>query len=292
MSAPELPEAPTISPTVGRRWLAQEVRRLREAAGLKQSEVAKRLRCNGSKIGHMESMRNTISGPDLEVMLPFLGVPPERIGWYLQLADVAMEKGWWDGNRAIPEWFSLYIGLEWGASEIHEWDLGYVPGLLQTRSYAAAVIRDGITATERHFDELTELRLQRQAALDRPEHPLVLHAIVDEAALRRRVGSVSMMHEQLKFLADANSRPQTTLQVIPFGAGPHRGQLGSFQWLGFPRNDDPGVVYVENQKGGLYLEEPAEIAVFHEEFAQLKQRALSPEDSSEFLAELVEDAAS
>ncbi|MGW3468053.1 helix-turn-helix domain-containing protein [Saccharopolyspora sp. NPDC000995] len=91
VSASDLSEVLTISPTVGRRWLAQEVRRLREAAGLKQSEVAKRLRCNPSKIGHMESMRNTISGPDLEVMLSFLGVPPERIDWYLQLADVAMK---------------------------------------------------------------------------------------------------------------------------------------------------------------------------------------------------------
>jgi transcriptional regulator with XRE-family HTH domain len=292
VSASDLPEAPTISPTVGRRWLAQEVRRLREAAGLKQSEIAKRLRCNPSKIGHMETMRNPISGPDLEVMLPFLGVPPERIDWYLQLADVAMEKGWWDGNQAIPEWFSLYIGLEWGASEIHEWDLGYVPGLLQTRSYAAAVIREGIRATERHFEEQTDLRMQRQTALDRTEHPLRLHTIVDEAALHRRVGGTSVMHEQLEFLADANRNPQITLQVIPFAAGTHRGQLGSFQWLGFPRQDDPGVVYVENQKGGLYLEESVEIAGFHEEFRQLEQRALSPADTTKFLIELAEEAAS
>ena len=70
----------------------------------------------------MESMRNAISGPDLEIMLPFLGVPAERVDRCLQLSDVAREKGWWDGNQAIPEWFSLYIGLEWGASEFHEWD--------------------------------------------------------------------------------------------------------------------------------------------------------------------------
>ena len=55
-------------------------------------------------------------------MLPFLGVPAERVDRCLQLSDVAREKGWWDGNQAIPEWFSLYIGLEWGTSEFHEWD--------------------------------------------------------------------------------------------------------------------------------------------------------------------------
>ncbi|MCA1189235.1 MULTISPECIES: hypothetical protein [unclassified Saccharopolyspora] len=46
----------------------------------------------------MESMRNAIGGPDLEIMLPFLGVPAERIDWYLRLAEVAKQKGWWDGS--------------------------------------------------------------------------------------------------------------------------------------------------------------------------------------------------
>ncbi|MGW1681466.1 Scr1 family TA system antitoxin-like transcriptional regulator [Saccharopolyspora sp. NPDC002376] len=61
-------------------------------------------------------------------------------------------------------------------------------------------------------------------------------------------------------------------------------------WLS--RRDDPGVVYIENQKGGLYLEEPSEIAGFHEEFARLEERALSPADKTKFLTELVEDAES
>lgn len=277
--------APTLSPTVGRRWLAQEVRRLREEAGLKQSDVAKRLRCHPAKIGHMESMRNAISGPDLEVMLSYLGVPADRLDWYLQLADLSQEKGWWDGNRAIPDWFSLYIGLEWGASEIREWDLGYVPGLLQTRAYAEAVIKDGVSGTERHFQEQTDLRLQRQQALYRSERPLAMHAIVDEAALQRSVGTHDVMREQLEYLA--HDKPtQVVLQVMPLSTGEHRGQLGSFSWLGFPRSDDFGVVYVENQLGGLYLEEPDEITGFDAEFRQLHDRALSPEESGLFLTEL------
>lgn len=99
------------------------------------------------------------------------------------------------------------------------------------------------------------------------------------------------MSEQLEFLVTVSRHRQVTLQVIPFEAGPHRGQLGSFQWLGFPRPDDPGVVYVENQKGGLYLEESHEITGFHEEFAQLEQRALSPAESTKFLTKLVGDTA-
>ncbi|WP_207954277.1 helix-turn-helix domain-containing protein [Saccharopolyspora elongata] len=281
----------TISPTVGRRWLAQEIKRLREAAGLKQSDVAKRLRCNPAKIAHIESMRNAVSGPDLEVMLPFLGVPPERVDWHLQLADLAKGKGWWDGNRAIPDWFSLYIGLEWGASEIHEWDLGFVPGLLQTRAYTEALINAGSRVSDVQQRQQVEARLQRQGALHRDTDALKLHAIVDESVLHRTMGDDLILRDQIAHLAAMSEHPQVTLQIMPFHAGPHRGHLGSFHWLGFPRADDPGVVYVENQKGGLYLEEPEEITDFRADFDRLAQTALPAEDSRNLLEKLVKGKA-
>ncbi|MGI8307360.1 helix-turn-helix domain-containing protein [Saccharopolyspora hattusasensis] len=291
MNDAEAPSPQTISPTVGRRWLAQEIKRLREAAGLKQSDVAKRLRCNHAKIAHIESMRNAVSGPDLEVMLPFLGVPSERVDWYLQLADIAKEKGWWDGNRAIPEWFSLYIGLEWGASEIHEWDLGYVPGLLQTRAYSEALITAGSRVSNAQQRQQIEARLQRQDALHRDTGTLKLHAIVDESVFHRRMGSDFILKDQIAHLIAMSEHPQVTLQIMPFHAGPHRGQLGSYSWLGFPRADDPGVLYLENQKGGLYLEESEEITDFRADFDRLAQTALPAEDSCNLLEKLVKGKA-
>ncbi|MGW1681465.1 DUF5753 domain-containing protein [Saccharopolyspora sp. NPDC002376] len=140
---------------------------------------------------------------------------------------------------------------------MREWDLGYVPGLLQTRAYAAAVIREGITATERHFDEQTNLRLQRQTVLDRAEHPLKLHTIVDEGAVRRRVASNQVMREQLTFLASANDHPQITLQVVSFDAGTHRGQLGSFQWLGFPAGTTRVSSTSRTRRAGCTSKSPA-----------------------------------
>ncbi|MDR7303260.1 helix-turn-helix domain-containing protein [Haloactinomyces albus] len=289
MNHVELPEIPTVSPTVGRRWLAAEIRRLREAAGLKQGDVAKRLRCGTAKIAHMESMRNTISGPDLELMLSLFGVPAERVDWYLQLADFAKERGWWDGNRAVPGWFSLYIGLEWGAGEIREWEMGFPPGILQTRSYIEALIRSEDGPSEVVLQEQVAARLRRQEAFKRTEHPLTVHAIVDEAALRRRVGGPRIMREQYEYLAEVQATANVTVQVMPFGAGQHRGHLGSFQWLGFPRAGDPGVVYVENQRGGLYLEEVEEIATFNGVFEALAEQALSPPDSTKFLTDLAKE---
>nr|BFF02111.1 helix-turn-helix transcriptional regulator [Streptoalloteichus tenebrarius] len=220
-------------------------------------------------------MRNPFNAVDLEIALPFLGVPPDQVEWYLRIWEASREKGWWDGNQAIPSWFSLYVGLEWGASEIHSWDLGHVQGLLQAPGYAEAVIRDGATVDDDTIKEQVATRLRRQEAMRRPEAPLRLHAILDESVLRRRVGSLDVMREQLRHLATLDGHPTITLQVMPFERGEHRGQLGSFTWLGFPQADDPGVVYVENQSGGLYLEKPEQLSEFRADFAELSRRALS-----------------
>ncbi|GAB2682568.1 helix-turn-helix transcriptional regulator [Saccharopolyspora gloriosae] len=283
--------AQPVSPTVGRRWLAQEIRRLRENAGLKQGDVAARLRCAQGKIAHMESMRNAISGPDLEIMLPFFGVPAERIGWYLQLADVAKQKGWWDGNQAIPDWFSLYVGLEWGASEIREWDLGFIPGILQTRAYAEAVLGDDLSVSEERLAKQAEARLRRRDALTREDLPLFMHAIIDEAALRRVIGGERVMVEQIQHLLEFCASPHVIVQVMTFDRGPHRGQLGSFHLLDFANADDRGVVYVENQAGGTCLEEVAEVESFRQVFEELTMKALSITDSEVFLRELAKDLA-
>jgi hypothetical protein len=110
-----------------------------------------------------------------------------------------------------------------------------------------------------------------------------VHAILDEAVLLRQVGDVRTMLSQLDHLVTLGRRPNITIQVMPFGAAGHRGHLGSFKWLGFPLDDDPGAVYLENQWGGLFLEKPEELAVFHADFADLAERALSPQDSTSLL---------
>jgi len=273
-------DPPMLSPTVGRRWLAQEIRRLREAAGFKQSDVAKRLRCNPTKITHIETMRNPINGPDLEVMLPFFGVPADQIDWYLQVCDLSKTKGWWDGDQAIPSWFSLYVGLEWGASEIRWWDMGFVYGMLQTRGYAEAVLQD-LNAVDS--------RLHRQKALYRDTSPLRVHAIFDESVLLRQVGDAETMREQLKHLVALSKLATITIQVMPLSTGAHRSHLGSYHWLGFPQDGDPGAVYVENQLGGQFLEKPEELAVFAADFAELTKLALSAKESVALIAQRAEE---
>lgn len=280
------PRIPEHSPTVAGRWLANDMRKWRLQADLKQGEVAAELGCGQARIGHLETGHSPIRRGDLLVMMPMYGVPAERRDWYLDLCAKARQKGWWDGADGVPSWFSLYLGLESGAERTLCYDRGYVPGLLQTREYIDAVIAAGHPDDPDYAAKLTEQRVQRQQVLDRDEEPLELDAIIDEAALRQEVGDRKLMREQWNHLVEMAGHPRVSLRVVSFGSGAHAGQHGSFQIFDFPNPEDPGVVYLEVLRGGLYLEENDELANYRIAFDRLESLALNPDDSVEFLKKL------
>jgi transcriptional regulator with XRE-family HTH domain len=275
--------AEASSPTVWRRWLAFELARLRKEAGLDQKAVAKALRCTVGKVSYYETAERPVVVRDLdEVLLPLYDVPEERWPIYLQAAKDSRRKGWWERYDAatLPSWLSLVVGLEQGASQLRIYEAQLVPGLLQTREYADAVARRG--TAERTEDEIArhvELRLARQAALDREPDPLRLWVVIDEAVLRRVVGSQGVMRGQLEHLAEMAQRPKVTVQVVPFARGAYPGMTGRFEIIGFPWPTDPGVAYVEHRAGALYLEEPREIEAHVVAFEHTSALAVSPSES-------------
>lgn len=273
------------SPTVWRRWLAHELLRLRKAASLERADVAKVVRCTPQKIGHLETAVVPPKVRDLEeVLLPMYHVPEERWAYYLQAARDARQKGWWESHAdALPGWFSLYIGLEQGASDIYHWDPQLVFGLLQTAGYASAVLRgDTAERTDAEAERQLKLRLERQRILDGEEPPR-LWVVLNETALRANVGGLDVMRAQLQHLVNIAQRPRVTIQVLPKHAGAHPGMLGSFHILGFPTDGDPGVVYLEHRTGALYLEQPSELRDYRIAWEHLVGLALSPTDSVDLI---------
>lgn len=280
------PRFPEHSPTVAGRWLASDLRKLRRAAHIKQTVVAKELGCTPGKVVHFESGRSPIKRADLLAMLPLYGVPEERRTWYLDLCEKARQKGWWDGADGVPTWFGLYVGLEWGAEQIVSYDLGTIPGLLQTREYAEAVMESGFPDEPETAAGLVDQRMQRQRALDRSQDPLTLHAFIDEAALRREVVSRKVMRVQLDHLNRMAEHPHVTVQVVPYSAGAHSGHIGNFHILDFPNPEDPGVVFLENRCGGLYLEENDELDEYRRVVSELASLALDVETTKDFFGRL------
>ena len=284
------------SPTVWRRWLAFELTRLRREAGLDQKDVAKALRCTVGKVSYYETAERPVVVRDLdEVLLPLYRVPEGRWPVYLQAARDSRQKGWWESYSAdtLPSWFSLFVGLEQGAAQIQSYEAQLVPGLLQTREYADAVARRGTAErTEDVIERHVELRMTRQAVLHREPDPLRLWAVLDEAVLRRVVGSPTIMRDQLRHLAEMASRPKITVQVVPYTHGAHPGMAaGPFQVLRFSWPADPGVIYLEHRSGGIYLEQPHEIDAHTVAFEHLCVLALSPDESATMIQNVAEEKA-
>ena len=275
-------------PTARRRRLGFELRRLREAAGLKLEQVAGELRIAASTLSRIETGRSPCRAIYLTVMLDLYGVTDaEQVLLLKDMARQGQRKGWWAGyDEVLPTGFGIYVGLENEASSLRAYEPQVVHGLLQTPEYARVVQRawDWRAGSER-IDRQVELRLRRQEVLTRPAGPLELWVILDEAVLRREVGGPEVMRPQLGRLAEAADQPNVTVQVLPFGQGAHAGLSGAFHLLDFP-GGDPSVTYVESPGGNIYLEKAHEVRRWSEAFDQLRAQALSPEDSRRMIAKL------
>jgi transcriptional regulator with XRE-family HTH domain len=265
------------SPTVRRRRLGIELRRLRDDAGLTIEQVAGALECSDSKISRIETGQVGATPRDVRDMLQLYGVAGQRRDALLQSAREARQRDWWQAysdTLIVP-----LVGMEAAASSIRVYETLLVPGLFQTRQYAGTVIRTvRPDLRPEEVERWVEFRMARQSLLAR-DLPPALSAVLDEALLRRPVGGPTAMGEQLHHLARVAALPTVTLQVLPFAAGHHAGMSGAFTIFSFPELDDPDVVYLEHTKSDLYLESEEEVRRYASAFDQLRAMALPPDDS-------------
>ena len=278
------------SPTVRRRRLALELRRLREAARLTCEEVAEHLECSASKISRVETGRVSVSPRDVRDMLELYGVPADQRESLVQLARDSRQKGWWHAySDTMQPQMATYIGLESAASEIRIYEVSLIPGLLQTEDYARAVIRAGmVNSPAEDIERRVSLLMARQPAVVRDDPPKVW-AVLDEAALRRRVGGSGLMRLQLEHLLAQAALPNVAVQVIPFAGGAHPAMGRPFIILVFPERVDTDVVYLEDLTSALYLEDVAEVDRYNVFFNHLRATALSFDDSAALITSVLKD---
>lgn len=273
------------SPTLRKRRLVSELRRLREEAGLTIEEVGDKLECSASKISRIETGRVGVSPRDVRDMLDLYGSAGPVVDELVQLAREARRKAWWDEYGDIVP--GRYVGFEADAESIRTYQGLMIPGLLQCEAYTRALIAEVMTGvSDAELDRRVRVRKARQALLTEDD-PLRIHAVVDEAALRRRVGGRDVMREQLERLRETTAEPNITVQVMPFAAGGHPGMDGPFVILSFPEHLDPDVVYIESTRSGVYLEQPSDVQSYATMFEHLVNRSLSPADSAALIAEVV-----
>lgn len=283
--------ASNVNPTVRRRRLGQELRRLRELKGMTAEEVAERLLVSQSKISRLENGRRSISQRDVRDLCGVYEVEDQRIvDSLMQMAKDSRQQGWWHAFGDIP--YSVYIGLETDAESLRVYEPQIITGLLQTRPYAEAIVRGGAPeATETENDKRVEVRLRRQSRVAAERDPLRLWVVLDEACLRRVVGSRQIMREQLEYLVEVSQQPHITVQVLPFDVGAHPGLSGQYSILEFSDAADSSVVYIEGVTSDLYLEKAHDVQKYTVMYEHLRAQALNVDQSRQLIEDLAKDYA-
>jgi hypothetical protein len=278
-------------PTVLRMLLGAHLRRLREAQGVSREDAGWEIRASESKISRMELGRVSFKERDVEDLLTLYGqVDTDERERLLALARQANTPGWWHRyGDVLPNWFQSYLGLEAAASLIRTYEVQFVPGLLQTADYARSVVLLGHgRAKAEEIDRRVDLRMRRQKILDRPE-AVQLWAVIDEAVLRRPVGSRSTMRGQIQALIDATQRQSVHLQVLPFQVGGHSAAGGAFSILRFPDQELPDIVYVEQLSSALYLDKRDDVELYVDAMERLCVEADQPESAPDTLRRILKD---
>ncbi|MDX3388268.1 DUF5753 domain-containing protein [Streptomyces niveiscabiei] len=281
------------APTVRRRRLGAKLRALRGDFTLEEVSERSGGQFVTSKLSRIETAKSPAKAKDIDALLDLYAELGREVDDELRAALIALTKegaqrGWWHSYRGVltPVYEDL-ISLEAEAESISWWQLGAIPGLLQTGEYAREFMRAAAMseAVEARVDALVEVRLARQAVLTRDE-PLTLWAIIAEGALRSTSEVDGLMHDQLGRLLTMGKRPNVNVQVLPSGAPLNVGQLGSFAILGFGPHADLDVVHTEGLTTALYIEERDKVAAHRDAWQRLSAAALSVEASVELITEI------
>ncbi|WP_245667930.1 helix-turn-helix domain-containing protein [Actinomadura macra] len=277
-------------PTALRMQIGARLRRLREERGIGRMQAGAAIRGSASKMSRLELGRHGFKARDVRDLLDLYGVndADERAG-LLELVRQSKEPGWWQAyGDVVPSWFEQYLGLEQSATAIRGYEVQYIPGLLQTRDYARAVI--GLEYHDAQHDGLDRrltLRMTRQEILFRPVAPATMWAIIDEAALRRPIGGPETMRGQIEHLiAVAEGMNNVNVQVLPFAAGGHLALGGPISIVRFAAHDLDDVIYLEQLTGARYPYGP-EATRYQEVMDLLSIRACRPSRTAAFLKDLL-----
>ncbi|MCF3118811.1 helix-turn-helix domain-containing protein [Streptomyces arenae] len=253
-------------------YYGSELRRLREAAGLKQAQLGSCIFCTGSLVGQIETAKKVPTRDFSERVDAALGTD----GVFSRLVGLVL-------RSQLPPWFQQYAELEARATYISTFQTQLVYGLLQTEDYARAVLTAGWS---QKLDEAVAARMERQRILSRESPPLVW-VVLDEGVLYRPFGSRAVMRNQLQHLLDFQGRREVRIQVLPFDAGQHPATVGSFTVLRF--DGDPDITYAESYGSAHVFANPETTKDCTHRYDHLQAAALSVEASAVLIARVMEE---
>lgn len=245
-----------LDPLVAWRRLHLELRRLREAKGDTQQQVADAMEWSLSKLIRIETGRIRISVNDLRVLTSYYGLPEGVRDELLALARDSRKSAWWEPYRdVISKSYAEYVAFESVASVIRCFESAVVPGLLQTEEYAWQVMQFA-GAPEHLSRRRVELRMRRQQGWQ-DTGTADTRFLIDESIIHRVVGGPDVMRRQLRHLYDVAELPNVTLKIVPYTEGlypRHRVGYSLFQFA----DDAPLVLYLDNDTSDMITTDVAD----------------------------------
>lgn len=271
-------EKDSDGPGNGLEAFAQELKAQREVAGLTQEQVAKLMGYSPSVIAKLETCR-TIPSPQHAAQADEALRTP---GTFRRLRQAMI-------NGAYEPWVRALLEMEERATVLRNWESLVIPGLLQTESYARAVLRGARpTDSDAAIEQLVAARMARQEIWQREDpEPPVLSVILGEAVLRQRVGDAAVMREQFSQLIEATMSPRITIQVMPFSSPAHPGLLGPFVIASFETG--PDAAYLDSVLDGQVSERRKQVAQARLLYDTLAREALSPGTSMDLITKVAEE---
>ncbi|MFD7642647.1 Scr1 family TA system antitoxin-like transcriptional regulator [Kitasatospora sp. NPDC059795] len=264
---------PSSSPAA---FYGSELRRLRESVGISQQALGERVFVSGAYIGQLE---NATRRPQLD--LSRLIDKELGTGGHLERLHPLLR------HSRVAEYFVEAAEHEARARTISEYAALVIPGLIQTREYAEAIFLGAQPLLkENELADRVAARLERQKIVEDPTGP-VLWMILDEAVLRRVVGSRQVIADQLRHIIRLIIERHVIVQVVEFGAGAHALLEGLITLMTF--EDAPPLVYVEGPHIGHLIDETALVAKCRQSYDLVRAAALSPEASLARIKSAVEE---
>lgn len=243
------------------------VRRWRERHGWTQEELALRMGCSSQHISALETGRKP---PTLSTARRLdLAFGTANTANSFEREQIELRRG------SLLAGFPEYKGYEGRATEIRLFEIGVIPGLLQTRAYAEALADGDVqrgTITAEQAAERVSVLMDRQAALVRIRPPMVL-VVMDESCLHQAVGGAEVMGAQLQRLVEVAALPNWIIQVTPFSMGARRSFLLPVNLLTLA--DRSVVLYAESQAQGHLDREITAVLPLLGAYHQLQAEALS-----------------
>lgn len=268
------------------QWLiGVELARYRKEAGLSLTELSAACGIGKPKLGHMETGRSTQYPGDIRKILRACDVERENIDRLVLLSSRTDDASWvgpW--TDVVSDWLRTMVGLESLARREFAFEPIVLPGLLQTEDYAMAMTTGASRVHPDLADRLVELRMQRTLLLSK-EEPLELHAVINEQALRLRVGDQKILNDEYRHLARLSELPNVTIQVVRAEGGLHSAVNGQFTLLDFA--DARPIVYVELQDAAVFVGDPERVRTYTLSTQSLERVALSPVESVALIESLI-----